>query len=206
MNEVDRQRLEARGKPPAPTSSDEVRALLELAAFDDGIAKQEASVARALAVLERARGELAQITPALKVDREELLRLEEVGATVPDVERLRRAVREKERRAALLMRQAEEKQSEALGASANLRDACADLAERRRALTDRLSGTLLTSYETALRLGGQPVAIGTRGAVCWGCFRRLPLAVTANFQRFRRPTPCPHCRRLLYDPSWLETR
>jgi predicted nucleic acid-binding Zn-ribbon protein len=190
----------------AATSPDEVRALVALVELDGGIAKREASVACALAVLERTRGDLARVAPALQTDRDSLRRLEEAGPALSELETLRRAVRSKERRAAMLMRQAERRQRDALAASADLREGCSHLAEHRRALTGRISGPALESYETALRLRRQPAAIGTRGAVCWGCFRRLPAALTAAFRARRRLTPCPHCSRLLYDPTWLEAR
>jgi predicted nucleic acid-binding Zn-ribbon protein len=187
----------------APARGD-VRALLDLVALDEGLAKREASVAQSLAILDRTTSDLTRLTPELEAAREELHQLEQSGAAIPEVEKLRRALRGKERRVALVMRQAERKQADALAASADLRDACADLAERRTVLMSRIPGVALEIYAKALRLGRQPAAIGTHGAVCWGCFHRLPIAVTSEFQSEARLVPCPHCERLMYDPEWTE--
>ena len=91
----------AGGEPTTP--SGDVRALLALVALDEGIAKQEASVAQSLALVERTRVELAPLERDLGTTREELQRRER-AAEPTDIEELRRSLEGRERRAARLTR------------------------------------------------------------------------------------------------------
>jgi predicted nucleic acid-binding Zn-ribbon protein len=100
------------------------------------------------------------------------------------------------------MRLAETKQYDALGASAALRDGCADLAVRRGAITSQLPLEALEDYERALRRGLAPAAVATRGKVCWGCFHPLSAAVAAEFLSSEAILCCPHCERVLFNPDW----
>jgi len=192
----------AGGEPTTPRG--DVRALLALVALDEGIAKQEASVAQSLALVERTRVELAQLERELGATREELQRRERAGAGPADVEELRLSLEGQERRAARLMRLAETKQNEALVASGGLRDGCADLAVRRGAITSRIPREAREEYESALRRGLAPAAVATRGKVCWGCFHPLSAAVAAEFLNAQAFVRCPHCERVLFNPDWKE--
>jgi predicted nucleic acid-binding Zn-ribbon protein len=59
------------------------------------------------------------------------------------------------------------------------------------------------AYDTALRSGPRPL-VATRGGACWGCGLALPAGLKGAFSVHQRVAACPHCSRLLYDPSWLE--
>jgi hypothetical protein len=138
-------RADKKASSPAPRA--DVQAMLALVALDEGIAKHEAAVAKALALA---------------------------------------------------------KQAEAGAASAELRDACADLAARRGAITGQIPQEALEDYERALRRRLMPAAVATRGRVCWGCFHGLSAAVAAEFRNTEAFLRCPHCERVLFNPDWSE--
>jgi len=191
-----------KASPPGPRA--DVQAMLALVALDEGIAKREASVAKALALAGRAEAEIAQMEPALRASRDRLRRREQSGAPADEIEKLRRTLQEEERHATQLLQLAEKKQAEAGAASADLRDACADLAARRGAITSQIRREALENYEAALRRGLMPAAVATRGRVCWGCFHGLSAAVAAEFHDSKAFLRCPHCERVLFNPDWSE--
>ena len=96
--------------------------------------------------------------------------------------------------------------TEAVAASAELREHGADLAARRKAITNRIPPATLEDYENALRHALFPAAVATRGRVCWGCFHGLSGAVTAEFRDAQAFVCCPHCERVLFNPDWIERR
>ena len=96
--------------------------------------------------------------------------------------------------------------TEAVAASAGLREQRADLATRRKGITNRIPRATLEAYENALRHALFPAAVATRGRVCWGCFHGLSGAVTAEFQDAQAFVCCPHCERVLFNPDWIERR
>ena len=189
-----------------PQRRDDVEALIALVSLDQGVARREATVASTLALCERTRTDMATGELEIVTTRDALQRMERSGAETPEVEKLRRRLRDQERGVAHLLRLAEEEQTAALAASAELREQCADLATRRTAITSRIPRATLEDYETALRHGLLPAAVATRGRVCWGCFHRLSGAVTAEFQDAQAFVCCPHCERVLFNPDWIERR
>lgn len=100
--------------------------------------------------------------------------------------------------------EAEIAQMEAAAASAELRDACADLATRRGAITSKIPREALEDYEHALRRGLIPAAVTTHGKVCWGCFHGLSATLAAEFRDAEAFLRCPHCERVLFNPDWSE--
>ena len=189
-----------------PRRRDDVEALVALVSLDQGMARREATVANSLALVERTTADIASCELEISAARDELQRLERSGTETLEVGKLRRLLRDKERGVAHLMRLAEEEQTAALAASAELREQCADLATRRTTITNRIPRATLEDYENALRHGLLPAAVATRGQVCWGCFHRLPAAVTAEFQEAQAFACCPHCERVLFNPDWVEGR
>jgi hypothetical protein len=189
-----------------PQRRDDVEALIALVSLDQGIARREATVASSLAIVERTRTDMASGELELAATRDALQRMERSGGETPEVEKLRRRLRDKERGVANLVRLAEEEQTEAAAASAELRDERADLADRRTAITSRIDRATLEDYEDALGHGLFPAAVATRGRVCWGCFHRLSGPVTAEFQDAQAFVCCPHCERVLFNPDWIERR
>jgi predicted nucleic acid-binding Zn-ribbon protein len=179
---------------------------MALTSLDQGIARREATVASSLAIVERTRTDIASCEMETAATQDALQRTERSGAEAPEVEKLRRLRRDKERGLAHLMRLAEEAQADAVAASAELRDQCTDLPVRRKAITSRIAPATLADYESALRLGLFPAAVATRGRVCWGCFHRLSGTVTAEFQEAQAFVCCPHCERVLFNPDWIERR
>jgi predicted nucleic acid-binding Zn-ribbon protein len=173
---------------PTPHRRDDVEALIALVSLDQGMARREATVASSLALVERATADLASCEPEISAARDTLKRLERSGTETPEVEK------------------AEEAQMEAVAASTELREQCADLPTRRAAITNRIPRATLEDYEKALRQGLFPAAVATRGRVCWGCFHRLSGAVTAEFQDAQAFVCCPHCERVLFNPDWIERR
>jgi predicted nucleic acid-binding Zn-ribbon protein len=91
-------------------------------------------------------------------------------------------------------------------ASAGLKDGGADLAVRRGAIASRIPREALDVYDSALRRGLLPAAVPTRGRVCWGCFHGLSAPVAAPFLHEEVFLCCPHCERLLFNPSWTERK
>ena len=186
-----------------PLRRDDVEALIALVSLDQGIARREATVASSLAIVERTRTDMASCELEIAATRDALQRMERSRAETPEVEKLRRRLRDKERGLAHLMRLAEEEQTAALAASAELREQCADLATHRTAITNRIPRATLEDYEEALRQGLFPAAVATRGRVCWGCFHQLSGAVTAEFQDAQAFVCCSHCERVLFNPDWI---
>jgi predicted nucleic acid-binding Zn-ribbon protein len=170
------------------------------------MARREATVVSSLAIVEQTRTDTASCELEIAATRDALQRMERSGAQTPEVEKLRRLLRDKERGLAHLMRLAEEGQTGAVAASAALRDQCADLPVRRGAITSRIPRATLEDYEDALGHGLFPAAVATRGRVCWGCFHRLSGPVTAEFQDAQAFVCCPHCERVLFNPDWIERR
>jgi chromosome segregation ATPase len=203
MNDVVSRRSGTRGSP-TPRRRADVEALMALASLDQGVARREAKVASALAVVERARADSLSCEREIGTARDELRRIEQGGAAAPGIEKLRRRLREKERSLVQLTRLAEEAQAEAIAASADLKERFADLPDRRDAITSRIPRATLEDYEDALRHGLLPAAMATRGRVCWGCFHPLSATLTAEFTSAEAFLRCPHCERVLFNPDWIE--
>jgi predicted nucleic acid-binding Zn-ribbon protein len=174
--------------------------------LDQGIARREATVATSLALVERTRTDLGSCELEVAATRAALPAKERSGAEAPEVEKLRRLLRDRERGVAQLSRLAEEALAAAVAASAELREQCADLATRRKEITSRIPRATLDDYEDALRHGLFPAAVATRGRVCWGCFHPLSGAFTAELQVAQAFVCCPHCERVLFNPDWIEPR
>ena len=204
MNHVTPRRPRSKASPIR--RRDDVEALIALVSLDQGTAQREATVASALALLGRTRGDIASSELEIAATRDALQRLERSGAEAPEIETLRGQLRDQRRGLARLTRLAEETKTEAAAASAELRERCADLPVRRGAITSRIPRATLADYENALRHGLLPAAVATSGRVCWGCFHRLSGAVTAEFDDAQAFVCCPHCERVLFNPDWIERR
>lgn len=204
MNRAEPKSVAARSKRASGLPRGDVQALLALVALDESVAKGEASVAQTLALAERASSELARLESELRGTRDELRRRERSAAEKGEIEKLQRSLRDGERHVTQQMQLAERKQEDAVAASAELRDACADLAARRGAIASRMPREALEDYESALRRGLLPAAVATRGKVCWGCFHPLAAALAAQFRNDEVFLRCPHCERVLFNPDWIE--
>ena len=79
-----------------------------------------------------------------------------------------------------------------------------DVADERHALGASLSPEILEAYERAMRGGRRPAVVSLVASVCSGCHVRLHSTLEQKIRRRRGVAPCPHCLRLVYDPSWLE--
>lgn len=189
-----------------PQRRSDVEAVIALVSLDQGIARREATVATSLALVERTRTDLASCELEVAATRAALPAKERSGAEAPEVEKLRRLLRDRERGVAQLSRLTEEAEAAAVAASAELREHCADLATRRKQITSRIPRATLDDYEDALRRGLFPAAVATRGRVCWGCFHPLSGALSAQFQVAQAFACCPHCERVLFNPDWIEPR
>ena len=193
------------GKEPSrPRRRADVEAFIALVSLDQGIARREGKVAASLALVDRARADVTACHEKVAETRDALQRMERMGAKPPELEKQRRLLRDRERNLGRLMQMAEEAQTEAVAASADLREQCADLPVRRAAIGSRIPRGAFDDHENALRRGLLPAAVATHGRVCWGCFHRLSAAVTAAFDRSQAFVCCPHCERVLFNPDWIE--
>ena len=78
-----------------------------------------------------------------------------------------------------------------------------EVADERHGLGAWISPEILEAYERALRGGRQPAVVRLLGSVCSGCHVRLHSKLDHVIRRRRGVAACPHCLRLVYDPSWL---
>ncbi len=76
--------------------------------------------------------------------------------------------------------------------------------DERRALEAKLPPLVLEAYERAVRGGRRPAVVSLVASVCSGCHMRLHSALEQKIRRRQGVAPCPHCFRLVFDPSWLE--
>lgn len=169
------------GAEGAPQAEQALRALLDLAALDGELARRQAAVTATLAELEALRR-----------------RITTLGGGRPAARRSESGAQH-----AALSRQLQQRQRESESVAAALHTLRQALPERRSALRRRLPVDLIAAYETALHAGHSPL-VATRGGACWGCGLALPAKARSEFGASRRVVVCPHCARLLYDPSWLE--
>jgi predicted nucleic acid-binding Zn-ribbon protein len=194
----------AKRAPSTPRRRADVEALIALVSLDQGIARREGRVAASLALADRARADATSRNEKTAASRDALQRMERKGAKPSELDKQRRQLRDRERDLDRLMQMAEEAQTEAVAASADLREQCADLPVRRAAIAHRIPRGGLADYESALRRGLLPAAVATHGRVCWGCFHRLSGAITAAFDETQALVCCPHCERVLFNPDWIE--
>ena len=78
------------------------------------------------------------------------------------------------------------------------------VAHERHRLAVKLSAEVLEAYNRALRAGRQPAVVRLAASVCSGCNVRLHSTLEQKVRRRRGIGACPHCLRLVYDPSWLQ--
>jgi predicted nucleic acid-binding Zn-ribbon protein len=78
-----------------------------------------------------------------------------------------------------------------------------DTAKERRELVAKLSAEVLEAYDRALRAGRRPAVVRLVGSVCSGCFMRLHSKLDHQIRHRRGAAACPHCLRVVYDPSCL---
>jgi predicted nucleic acid-binding Zn-ribbon protein len=202
MNHVASKRSEK--TPSTPRRRADVAALVALVSLDQDIARREGKVAASLALVDRTRADVTSRHEKVAQTRDALQRMERMGAKPPELEKQRRLLRDRERDLGRLTQVAEDAQSEAVAASDDLREQCAELPVRRAAIASRIPRGALEDYESALRRGLLPAAVATHGRVCWGCFHRLSGAITSAFDETRALVCCPHCERVLFNPDWIE--
>lgn len=77
-------------------------------------------------------------------------------------------------------------------------------ADTRRRLGAKLSPDVLEAYDRALRAGRQPAVVRLVASVCSGCHVRLHSTLEQKVRQRRGVAPCPHCLRVVYDPTWLD--
>ncbi len=94
-------------------------------------------------------------------------------------------------------------ETEVLALSRELQQKRIETDELRIEVRERISSVLLGLYEVA-SAGRQPAVVGLEDQHCGGCRRRLPAVLLAEVRGEQGMTPCPRCRRLLYDAAWLE--
>lgn len=80
----------------------------------------------------------------------------------------------------------------------------AGAADERHQLGARISPEILEAYDRALRAGRQPAVVPVVASVCSGCHVRLHAKLDHQVKKRRGVAPCPHCLRLVYDPTWLD--
>jgi hypothetical protein len=78
-----------------------------------------------------------------------------------------------------------------------------DRPDERHVLAKRLSAETLENYHRALRAGRRPAVVPVAASVCSGCHVRLHSKLDHQIRQRRGVAACPHCLRLVYDPSWL---
>ena len=78
-----------------------------------------------------------------------------------------------------------------------------DATKERRGLVARMSGDVLEAYERALRAGRRPAVVRLVDSVCSGCFMRLHSKLDNQIRHRRGAAACPHCLRVVYDPTRL---
>jgi hypothetical protein len=88
--------------------------------------------------------------------------------------------------------------------AADLERRRAEVAEEQAGLRARVSAEVLETYATALRSGRGPAIVKLVQSVCSGCYMRLHSKLEDQIRRRWGIAACPHCRRLVYDPTWLE--
>jgi hypothetical protein len=75
-------------------------------------------------------------------------------------------------------------------------------AERRR-LRARLGEDLCAALDRCQEYGLRPPVTPLRGSACGGCNVALPMGQLLALKQRLGATPCPRCRRIVYDPAWL---
>lgn len=78
-----------------------------------------------------------------------------------------------------------------------------EVADERHGLGARISADLLEAYDRSLRAGRRPAVVRLQGSVCSGCHMRLHSKLEHQVHVLRGLGACPHCLRLVYDPTWL---
>ena len=76
-------------------------------------------------------------------------------------------------------------------------------AHARHRLAAKLSPDVHEAYNRALRAGRRPAVVRLAANVCSGCHMHLHATLEQRVRRRRGVGACPHCLRLVYDPSWL---
>lgn len=79
-----------------------------------------------------------------------------------------------------------------------------EAADVRRGLAARLSPDALEAYNRALSAGRRPSVVRLVASVCSGCHVRLHSTLEQKIRRRRGVAACPHCLRVVYDPTWLD--
>ena len=182
---------------------DEIAALLSLAGLDADLFGREAKVQKLVRRLEEQRYAVAGLRAELESDRGRLTRAggRPLGA---ELATLRKHIQESEKAHAQLSRDAEQSEATTRALSAELERRSAELAEQRAVLRSRLSAGVLEMYGTALRSGREPAIVTLVQSVCTGCNMRVHSKLEHQIRRRWGIAACPHCQRLVYDPSWLE--
>ena len=75
--------------------------------------------------------------------------------------------------------------------------------ERRR-LRSQLGEELCAALDRCEQYGIVPTVTRLRGSSCAGCNVALPMGQLLALRSRLGATSCPRCRRILYDPAWLE--
>ncbi len=185
--------------------ADQIAALLRLADLDADMLGREARRQRLVSRQEERRYAIAGLRTELELDGDRLARAEAQPFGV-DLQALRKRIRENQRVRAQLLRDAEEAEAEVLTLSTENQRRSVEVAEPRAALGARISADVLEAYGMALRSGREPVIARLVGSVCTGCHVRLHSKLEHQIRQRWGIAACPHCLRLVYDPSWLEGR
>ena len=168
--------------PSTPRRRADVAALVALVSLDQDIARREGKVAASLALVDRARADVTSRHEKVAQTRDALQRMDRMGAKPPELEKQRRLLRDRERDLGRQMQMAEDAQSEAVAASDDLREQCADLPVRRAAIASRIPGA--RSKTTRARCAGgccprpSPRTGGSAGVASIACPAPSPLRST----------------------------
>jgi len=103
-----------------------------------------------------------------------------------------------------LARALERDQADPLKMSAQLQRKTVEFGEQRRALTARVSASLLAQYEAAVWKGSRPVVAAARDGACSACGAPLEPGARRRVREGGQIVPCSGCMRLLCDPIWVE--
>lgn len=192
-----------RTKPPVPkATSDLVGTLTGLAESELALYHRDRALQEALQAADRLRLQIADIQGRLAACREPQPGLPLGLPDEPeDLNGRVRALDEDEQAARRALEHAEQ---EARTLNAELHEANQAAEQRRRAVLPRLEPEVHRMVDLALRTGRQPVVTTLVGAFCSGCHLRLSATAERQLRAGRKVGSCPHCRRLLYDPDWLQ--
>jgi hypothetical protein len=174
-----------------------VAALVRLSRLDGDLRELRSADARRARRLEEVRLRREALEHVLGRERARLDEFERAGE---DPGTSRALLGEIELQLETPLRQFEEAKRTEQGSVTGSQD-IARLEERRQLTLAELPDALRAAYELLLRADRHPVIAPVSGGYCAGCHLRLPAQVVNRVADSRELFRCPHCQRILYDPT-----